>query len=192
MKDVNRILFVLFFSLLSLNNFAQVTDQEAMMEAWQKSMQTGQEHAMLANLVGEWDGEISMWEDPSQAPIISNGVATYESIFDGKYIIGKFNGNMMDMKLNGMEISGYDNVKKVFFSTWIDNMGTGILYVEGIYDKKSNTITYTGETVDPMGNKMKVREVMNFIDKDHSKFEMFMDMGSGEMKSMEINYTRKS
>ena len=38
---------------------------------------------------------------------------------------------------------------------------------------------------------MKVREVVTLIDKDHSKFEMFMDMGTGEMKSMEIKYTRR-
>lgn len=192
MRVINMFIFMLFLLSFSFTNYAQVNDQEAMMEAWQKSMKTGPEHVMLANMVGEWDGEISMWEDPNQPPLISNGTVNYESIFDGRYIIGKFSGNMMDMPMSGMEITGYDNVKKVFFSTWIDNMGTGMLYVEGTYDKNSNTITYIGETVDPMGNKMKVREVVTPIDKDHSKFEMFMDMGSGEMKSMEINYTRKS
>jgi len=70
-------------------------------------------------------------------------------------------------------------------------MGTGVMYVEGTYDKTTNTCNYSGETMDPMGNKMKVREVVTIIDKDHSKFEMFMDMGTGEMKSMEISYTRK-
>ena len=56
--------------------------------------------------------------------------------------------------------------------------------------KCSNTYNFTGETRST-GNKMKVREIVTVIDKDHSKFEMYMDMGKGEMKSMEISYTSK-
>jgi hypothetical protein len=192
MRLFSKIAIILGVFLISSNSFTQDMDQDEMMEAWQKSMTPGPEHAMLANTIGEWEGKISMWEDPNQPPQTSIGTANYESIFDGRYIIGKFSGNMMGMPFSGMEIDGYDNVKNVFFSSWIDNMGTGIMYVEGTYDKSSNTFTYKGETVGPMGNKIKVRELITIIDKDHSKFEMFMDMGTGEQKSMEINYSRKS
>lgn len=189
MKNFSKIALICFSVLLSLTAFAQ--DQDAMMKEWEKAMTPGPEHKMMANVVGEWEGDISMWMDPTQPPQVSKGTVKYESIFDGRYIIGKFSGNMMGMPFSGMELSGYDNIKKVYFSNWIDNMGTGILYVEGTYDKSSNTYNFTGETVDPSGNKMKVREVVTVIDKDHSKFEMYMDMGKGEMKSMEISYTRK-
>ena len=189
MKPCSKLTIICFSVFLSLTVFAQ--DQDAMMKEWQMAMTPGTEHKMLSNVVGEWEGDISMWMDPTQPPQISKGTVKYESIFDGRYIIGKFSGKMMDMPFSGMELSGYDNIKKVYFSNWIDNMGTGILYVEGTYDKNSNTFNYTGETVDPSGNKMKVREVVTVIDKDHSKFEMYMDMGKGEMKSMEISYTRK-
>jgi len=192
MNHFSKFLFVLGTFLISFSSFAQDMDQDAMMKAWQESMTPGPEHKMLSNMVGEWDGEISMWMDPSQPPQTTKGSVKYEAIFGGRYIVGDFSGNMMGMPFSGMDITGYDNVKKVFFSSWIDNMGTGIMYVEGTYDKDSNTLTYHGETVDPMGNKTKVREVVTIIDKDHSKFEMFMDMGTGEMKSMEINYSRKS
>ena len=189
MKPCSKLTIICFSVFLSLTVFAQ--DQDAMMKEWQMAMTPGAEHKMLSNVVGEWEGDISMWMDPTQPPQISKGTVKYESIFDGRYIIGKFSGKMMDMPFSGMELSGYDNIKKVYFSNWIDNMGTGILYVEGTYDKSSNTYNFTGETVDPSGNKMKVREVVTVIDKDHSKFEMYMDMGKGEMKSMEISYTRK-
>lgn len=189
MKPFSKLTIICFSVFLSLTVFAQ--DQDAMMKEWQMAMTPAAEHKMLSNVVGEWEGDISMWMDPTQPPQISKGTVKYESIFDGRYIIGKFSGKMMDMPFSGMELSGYDNIKKVYFSNWIDNMGTGILYVEGTYDKNSNTFNYTGETVDPSGNKMKVREVVTVIDKDHSKFEMYMDMGKGEMKSMEISYTRK-
>lgn len=170
---------------------AQEMDQAAMMKAWQESMTPGPQHKMLGKMVGEWHGEISMWMDPSQPPQISEGTSVYESIYDGRYIIGKYSGTAMGMPMNGMDINGYDNVKKVFFTTWIDNMGTGLMYTEGVYDESTNKITYTGETVGPMGNVMKIRQIVTLIDDDHSMFEMFMDMGQGEMKSMEIKYTRK-
>ncbi len=192
MRNISKFILIFSIGLFSLSTFAQDMDQEAMMKAWQKSMTPGPEHKMLANMVGEWDGEISMWQDPSQPPQTSKGSAQFESIFDGRYIIGKYTGNMMGMPFSGMDITGYDNVKKMFFTSWIDNMGTGVMYVEGTYDKNSNTFNYTGETADPMGNKMKVKEIITIIDKDHNKFEMFMDTGKGEIKSMEIKYTRKS
>ena len=189
MQYFSKFVFMFIGVLFSFTAFAQ--DQDAMMKEWQKAMTPGPEHEMLAKMVGEWDGDITMWMDPTKPPETSKGTVKYESIFDGRYIVGKFSGNMMGMPFSGMDITGYDNVKKVFFSSWYDNMGTGVMYVEGTYDKNSNTCNYTGETMDPMGNKMKVREVVTVIDKNHSKFEMFMDMGTGEMKSMEIKYTRK-
>ena len=191
MKLISKLTSIIIIGLISIPVFAQEMDQNAMMEAWQKSMTPGPEHKMLADMVGQWDADISMWMDPSQPPETTKGTAEYESIFDGRYIVGKYSGITMGMAFSGMDITGYDNIKKVYFSSWIDNMGTGIMYLEGTFDKDSNTYNYSGETVDPMGNKMKVREVITAIDKDHSKFEMFMDMGAGETKSMEINYSRK-
>jgi len=35
-------------------------------------------------------------------------------------------GKMKDMMFKGMGMEGYDNVKKKFVASWIDNMGTGI------------------------------------------------------------------
>lgn len=173
------------------NTIAQEIDKDAMMKAYQEAMTPGPQHKMLAEMVGNWEGDITMWMDPTQPPQKTKGTATFESIYDGRYIIGHYGGNMMGMPFHGMDITGYDNAKKVFFSSWIDNMGTGIMNLEGTYDSNNHAFNYSGEMVDPIGNKMKVREVLTVTDKDHTKFEMFMDMGSGEMKSMEILYTRK-
>ena len=46
-------------------------------------------------------------------------------------------------------------MKKKYVSTWIDNMGTGVLTWEGLYDASSNSITMMGEYMDPMSGKMK-------------------------------------
>ncbi len=43
-------------------------------------------------------------------------------------------GKMMEMPFHGIGTEGYDNVRKKFMASWIDNMGTGILLMEGTYD----------------------------------------------------------
>lgn len=190
MKLLFRLSLVLVL-FLSYNTFSQEIDQDAMMKEWQAYMTPGPEHEMLTNMVGEWEGDITMWMDPSQPPQTMKGTTTYESMMDGRYIVGHFSGMMMGMPFNGMDLTGFDNALKVFQNVWIDNMGTGILVTEGKYDKSTNLITYNGQMVTPNGSKAKVRNVIKIIDKDHSTFEMFVDYGAGETKSMEIKYSRK-
>lgn len=88
-------------------------------------------------------------------------------------------------------MEAYDNVKKKFVGTWMDSMGTGIMMTEGDYDPAAKTITSTGEFEMMPGMKQKIREVVTFVDKDHMNFEWYEDRGGKEMKTMEINYTRK-
>ena len=35
-------------------------------------------------------------------------------------------GKLKDMQFKGMGIEGYDNVKKKFVASWVDNMSTGV------------------------------------------------------------------
>lgn len=185
-------LVVLTVIVFSLTSFAQDVNQEEMMKQWQTYMTPGPEHQMLMSMVGEWEGEITMWMDPSQPPQKTTGTTTYESVMDGRYVVGKFSGMMMGMPFSGMDLTGFDNALKVFQNVWIDNMGTGMMMTEGIFDKSTNTITYKGKMVIPSGQKMDVKNVVKIIDKDNTLFEMYMDMGAGETKSMEIKYKRKS
>jgi hypothetical protein len=191
MKFLSRLPFVLVL-FISYFSFAQDADQDAMMKEWQTYMTPGPEHKMFASMVGEWEGDIKMWMDPSQPPQTMKGTTTYELIMDGRYLVGHYSGMMMGMPFSGMDITGFDNALKVYQSVWIDNMGTGIMNLEGTFDKASNSITYKGKMVTPNGSKADVREVVKIIDKDHSMFEMFVDMGKGESKTMEIKYTKKS
>lgn len=184
-----KLVYVLFVVLVC-SNFIVAQDQEAMMKQWESYMTPGPEHKMLADMVGEWEGDITIWMDPSQPPQTMKGKTVYESVMGGRYIVGHYSGNMMGMPFNGMDITGFDNALKVYQNIWIDNIGTGMMMTEGSFDSKSNSIIYKGKMVEPSGNKVNVRSVAKVIDKDHSIFEMFVDTGSGESKSMEIKYTR--
>ncbi len=188
MKKISGIfvLFVLFVPSVSL-----LAQEQDMMKAWQEYMTPGEMHKILANNIGEWTAEITMWMDPSQPPTKSEGTSVTEALLDGRYFQTKYNGIVMDMPMNGISLEGYDNAKKTFFSTWIDNMGTGIMYLEGTYDSASRTLNYKGTSTDPIGKEIKVREAIKIIDHDNSLFEMFTEQDGKETKSMEIKYTRK-
>ena len=120
---------------------------------------------------------------------------------DGRYIISEHTGKMqmpgadgsiMPMEFKGMAIEGYDNAKKKFVASWIDNMGTGIMNLEGTYDPAAKTLTYYSEYEPMPGMKMKIRQVVKLADKDHHTMEFFEDRGGTEVKTMEIQYVRKS
>ena len=109
----------------------------------------------------------------------------------GKMDMPGADGKMKSMTFKGHGLEGYDNVKKKFVGTWMDNMGTGIMMSEGDYDPATKTFTYTGEYEAIPGMKQKIREVVKIVDKDHHTFEWYEDRGGQEAKTMEISYTRQ-
>ena len=171
-----------------------------MMQQMMELGKPGENHKLLAEMAGNWNYTMKMMMDPTTGkPSESKGTATRKAMFDGRYftfdVTGKFqmpgkDGKMMDMNFKGMAIEGYDNVKKKFVSSWIDNMSTMIMNSEGTYDAATKTFTYLADCEMIPGMKMKIREVVKVVDKDHHTFEWYEDKGTGETKTMEIAYTR--
>ena len=161
----------------------------------------GENHKLLTSVAGTWDYKVKFWMSPDAPPMESGGKAVSRTVMDGRYVIsdhtGKMqmpgsNGAMMDTQFAGMGIEGYDNVKKKFVASWIDNMGTGIMNMEGTYDAGSKTLTYLAEYEPMPGMKTKMREVIKIADNDHRTMEFFEDRGGKEVKTMEMTYVRKS
>lgn len=191
MKNITKSAVLLLFSLLSLSLFAQ-TDQETAMKAWQEYMTPGDMHKMLANADGEWDCEITMWMKPDADPVKSTGTCVNKMILGGRYQQSDFSGDFMGNPMEGMGILGYDNAKKIFISTWVDNMGTGIMKLEGPWDDQTKTMTLTGKELDPMqGKEIEMKETVTWVDENTQKMEMFMVTNGQPVKTMEILFKRK-
>jgi hypothetical protein len=157
-------------------------------------------HKLLASTVGTWSYTVKMWMDPAGKPTESTGTATRKAVMDGRYISGEYtgkfkmpgpDGKITEMNFIGMSMDGYDNVKKKFVSGWVDNMGTGIMTMDGTYDAATKAFTYTGEYEMMPGMKEKVRQIIKMPDATHMMMEYYEDRGQGEAKTMEINYTKK-
>ena len=178
---------------------AQPSEAE-MMKQMMELAKPGENHKLLTGMAGMWTYSVKMWMNPSAPPTSSTGSAVIKAIMDGRYFVGDFTGKMQmpgadgkmkDMNFKGMSIDGYDNVKKKFVSSWIDNMGTGIMMSDGTYDSATKTFAYTGEYEGMPGMKSKARMTVKIVDNDHHTFEWYEDRGQGEAKTMEIAYTRK-
>lgn len=156
-------------------------------------MTPGAPHDLLKAQNGKWEGKITMWMTPGAPPTESKGTAVNRMILGNRYQESKFTGTFMGKPFEGQSIVGYDNAKKKYISSWVDNMGTGLMVAEGTWDAASKAITFHGSFVDPAtGKECKMREIMTFIDDKNQKMEMFTTMsGTPEYKSMEIVYTRK-
>ena len=83
------------------------------------------------------------------------------------------------------------DVEAIWVSTDDDNLGTGMMYMEGKWDEASKSIIHEGESLDPMMGKMvKVKQIMKYIDDNNQLMEMFMIQDGKEIKTMEIKLTR--
>ncbi len=163
---------------------------DEMMKKWMEMATPNQNHKKLEGFVGSWDAVVRMWMGPQAST--SQGKAEMKMILDGRYLAQEFTSTMGNgMTMHGMGMMGYDNMNSKYFSTWIDNMGTGMYMSEGKMEK--DQFVMQGKMDDPMtGEKGKAtKEVWQMVDNDKLIFEMYMMENGKEMKTMEITYIRK-
>ncbi|HZF09682.1 MAG TPA: DUF1579 domain-containing protein [Thermoanaerobaculia bacterium] len=167
----------------------------AAMEAAVKAATPGEHHKHLQHMVGDWTYSSKMWTAPGQPAMDSKGTIHSDSILGGRYVLSVYKGDMMGQPFEGHSTDGYDNNTGKFVSSWVDNMGTGIMNSTGSCDAPCKVVTMTSEPMfDPMsGKKMASKEVTTWVDDNNFKFEMFAvdPAGGPEMKVMEVMAKRK-
>ena len=167
-------------------------DMAAQMEMYEKLSRPGEFHKILEDFVGTWSATVKMWMDPSAPPTVSKGNASNKLIFDGRFLYGEYLGEFMDAPFKGINIMGYDNAKKEFFSIWIDNSNTGMMSSSGSYDPAEKTFHFKAAAFDPIsGQTLEMREESYFASRDEYISVTYTKPRDGqEFKSMEIIYTR--
>ncbi len=190
-------LAMVLLTVCAATAFAQdkqpAADQKAMMDAMMKAMTPGDAHKLLAPTVGNFDAKVTMWQAPGAPPSVDTGTMESKWILGNRYVEERFSGNFMGMPFNGIGYTGYDNVKKQYWSTWIDNMSTGVMTSAGATSDNGKSWKFTGTMADPMSGKDMVAESrLTIADADHHTMEMWGPGPDGKMfKMMEIAYSRK-
>lgn len=164
----------------------------AMMQAMMAAGTPGEPHKKLDGMTGSWDVKVTMWMVPGAEPMISNGTSEQKWVMGGRYIEQRFQSDFGGMPYEGLGYQGYDNIKKRYWSTWMDNMSTSVMTSTGT-SSDGKTWTFTGTSPDPMtGKDMTMEEKVTVVDADHHVMEMWSPGPDGKMyKSMELAFTRK-
>ncbi|MGZ8832690.1 MAG: DUF1579 domain-containing protein [Thermoanaerobaculia bacterium] len=169
-------------------------EEKAAMAQWQTFMTPSEGHKMLDGMVGTFDATVKMWMQPGAPPTTSTGVSRNEWVLGKRYIQENFSGTFMNTPFQGIGYTGYDNGKKVYVGTWIDNMGTGVMTSTGTTTDNGKTWTFKSVSTDPMTGKDTPGESrITVADNDHHTMEMWGPAPDGKMfKMMQIDYTRRS
>jgi hypothetical protein len=166
-------------------------DEKAMMEIYIKLGTPGTPHKMLEDLVGTWTAKSRMGVETGKL-MEETGVSEQKMVLGGRFLQQEYSGQMMGAPFTGIGYTGYDNYKKKFVSTWMDSMGTAILFFEGTASPDGKTITQECSHEDPVRGPMVWRSVTRIVDENNNTFEMYgIYQGGKEEKMFEITYTRK-
>ena len=166
----------------------------------------GKYHQLLADITGKWifKGKHFEWVDSVTTKIALeySGTVVREPFANGRYFVVNVtsdgtlempvqDGKMQETKFHGIDIEGYDNVKKKFIKCSIGNhLLSSLVVSEGVYDPATKTITFDSEFEAVPGMKTKDHFLFIFIDKDHYKWEVYQEDKGKFRKGSEIDFVR--
>jgi len=187
------LLAVLGASCHSTGRAGAPPSEQEMMQRWTAFATPGKAHEALAPHVGNWNVKVRMFMAPGAPPDESMGTSTMQWVMDGRYIQDTTTGTFNGQPFHGFGLSGYDNMKQVYVTTWIDNMGTGIIHGEGRYDARTKTFEFTAMMPDAMVAQTYVpsRSTETWSDADHYVVRNWSPGPDGkEFINMELEYSR--
>lgn len=166
-------------------------DSAAAAKAWQDFATPGDMHKWMASHEGTWEAEVSSYGGGPE-PSKSKATEVVKMVMNGLYQQSNLSGTMMGMPFSGQSTLAYDNSKKQFVLTWIDNMGSGVMMMTGQYDAATKTLNLKGTQTDPStGKDMNVRQEQKFIDDNSYVLTMYGEGADGkEMKFMDGTFKR--
>ena len=167
--------------------------QEEMMKAWMAVATPGEAHKKLEPTVGSFTTKTKFWMEPGKPAEESDGTSETKWALGGRFVEQHVEGTAMGQPFSGVGYTGYDNYKKRYVGTWMDNMGTMIMNSIGTADASGKKFTFSSTIDDVMLKKsVKVKSVLTIKDNDHHVFEMWSPGPDGKAyKSLEVAYTRK-
>ena len=171
----------------------EMPSEQEMMQRWMTFATPGKAHEALAPRVGSWNVKVRMFMTPGAPPDESMGTSSQQWVMDGRYIQDTTTGSFQGQPFHGLGLTGYDNMKQIYVTTWIDNMGTGIINGEGRYDSGKRTFEYTAMMPDAMVAQAYVpsRSTETWSDNDHFVVRNWAPGPDGkDFVNMELEYSR--
>ena len=90
-----------------------------MRERLAASMATGP-HALLAKMVGEWEGTARTWFEADDLADTSSVRGTIRPVLGGCFVLHEYTGTLMGDVMTGIALHGYALGEERFETAWID------------------------------------------------------------------------
>lgn len=169
---------------------AESGDSAAMLAAWQAASHPGDPHAMLADQVGRWRADATLWMEPGGEPTEASYSIEREMELGGRVLHEAWSGSFMGQAFHGIGRTGYDNVTDRYWATWTDNMSTGLMVTYG-ERRDDGSVEMSGRFANPLtGNPVHTRIVWSFPDDGTEVMESFEKRGDEEFMNMKMTLTR--
>ncbi|TLU97296.1 DUF1579 family protein [Dyadobacter luticola] len=191
-----------FFSAATFHGFAQTkpakdtvqNKKEEVMNQLIDYSRPGANHAILGKLAGNW-----AFQDKN-LPFVK-GTITRKPIYEGRFYVVEVTGGKLQipiangqMKLENyqeMEVEGYDNVKKAFISSSINNhIGSNIDIQVGSYDPSGSVFTYEWESELQPGFKIRKQRVLQIVDDSHYTETYYEEQNGTKKITRSLEYSR--
>ncbi|MHC4409853.1 MAG: DUF1579 family protein [Planctomycetota bacterium] len=164
-------------------------DMEAMHKAWMELGKPGPEHAEFAKMAGDWSVAVKEFK-PDGTTKVSKATTKFSMVLGGLIQRQDYKGEMGGTPFNSIGMTAFNKGTKKYESIWMDSMSSGMMWMNGNKIDDGKTVEYKGHFFGPGGAKMKTRTNLTPEGDDKISFVMWMDMGQGEVKSLEMVYTR--
>ena len=122
--------------------------------------------------------------------MVFEGKAVFGALLGGRYVRQEYDSPMGGMPFEGIGYTGFNKATGKFEAVWMDNTGTGIMFLAGEESEPGKVWCYAGRFCGPGGQAVRCREEMTSTNADEMRMVMYLDYGQGESKCMEQVYTR--
>ena len=148
------------------------------------------QHKGMAESCGDFTVATEMWMAPGVPVQKGTATAKREMIMNGMYVQETFKMNFGGMPFEGRLIHGYDTVRKMHVSVWVDNMSPVMHVSTG--DIKDGKLVMKGEGPD-MAGKMEGKTMVIDNPTGDTWTVTFYDIKADgkEHMGMRMAYTRK-
>ncbi len=169
---------------------ASDVEQQVAMEAWANAGRVSEAHAGLARQAGQWRAEMEMWMSPDAPPVKAIYEVTRTMELEGRVLHEVWTGEFMGQPFHGIGRTGYNNTTEEYWSTWTDNMSTGLLTSNGMR-QSHGSIQMIGDFIDPVSSEqVATRSVWSFPDSNSERMEAYETRNGEEFMNMRIALTR--
>ncbi len=178
---------------LALAPSVHAQDDEAYMKAYAEATAPGPQHTYLARYAGSWT-YVNTMTMPGGSAYTSNGEVQVDTLMGNRYLKAAHVGDIGGMPFEGLSLTAYDRTAGEFVSTWIDNMGLGILTFRGQQEGDDGRLVLKDSYTDPVSGEMQTHRLTQWLSDDDGLWTMeyfIQPEGAPEYKAMTVVSTRR-